>query len=138
MKYTDDNRQIMHFRLMEQVNSSWRRLAIGLKFPQHRIATIEEKDDPVYYLLSEWLRGANQGIDLRPITWESLIASLRDANLQLEADTLENHLIQIETASSAVSRVGELTTITTRVCIGAILFLGHPYISGMLRQAHNY
>ena len=133
MVYTDDDKQIVHFRLMDQVKSSWRRLAVGLKFPQHRIATIEEKDDPVYYLLSEWLRGANQGIDLRPITWESLIASLRDANLQLEADTLENHLIQIETASSAVSRVGELTIITMRVCIGAILFLGHPYILGMLR-----
>ena len=114
MEYTDDDRQIVHFRLMDQVKSSWKRLAVGLKFPQHRIATVEEKDDPVYFLLSEWLRGANQEIDLRPITWESLIASLRDTNLQLEADTLESHLIQIETASSAVSRVGELTIITMR------------------------
>ena len=85
---------------MDQVKPHWRRLAIALKFPQHEIANIASQDDPVCYLLSEWLRGANQEKDLRPVTWETLITALRDANIQEEATVLESHFIQIPKATS--------------------------------------
>lgn len=74
---------------MDQVKPQWRRLAIALKFPQHEIATMEHKDDPVYYLLSEWLRGATKEEDLRPVKWRTLIEALRHANLQEEATVLQ-------------------------------------------------
>lgn len=127
MEYTNYDGQTMYFRFMDQVRPYWRKLAIGLKFLQHSIDTIRDSDDPIYYLMSEWLRGANQEQDLRPITWESLIASLRHANLQSEADILEKNLIQIETASSAVSRVGELSIITTRACIHSYQHMHYNY-----------
>ena len=85
---------------MDQVKSHWRRLAIALKFPQHEISNIASQDDQVCYLLSEWLRGANQEKDPRPVTWRTFITALRDANIQDVADVLENHFIQTPKATS--------------------------------------
>ena len=90
MSYTGDDGRDVHFRLMDQVKPHWRRLAIALKFPQYEIAVIESKDDPVYYLLTEWLRGGTMENDTRPLTWRTLIASLRHANLQEEATVLDS------------------------------------------------
>ena len=73
---------------------------------------MEHKDDPVYHLLSEWLRGANQERDSRPVTWATLITALRDANVQEEADILEKHFVEtrLPVVSVAVSQAeGELT-----------------------------
>ena len=56
---------------------------------------MEKKDNPVYYLLSEWLRGANQEKDSRPVTWRTLIKALQQANVQEEVDILAKHFIQI-------------------------------------------
>ena len=100
MSYTGEDGRDVHVRLMDQVKPSWRRLAIALKFSQHEIATMESKDDPVYYLLTEWLRGANKEKDPRPVTWGTLITALCDANIQEEATVLENHFIQIPKATS--------------------------------------
>ena len=94
MSYTGEDGRDVHFRLMDQLKPHWRRLAIGLKFPQNKIAIIENKDDPVYYLFSEWLRGANQEKDPRPVTWRTLIEALRHAGVQEEATALEEHFIQ--------------------------------------------
>ena len=99
MSYTGENGEDVHCRLMDQVKPHWRRLAIALKFLQHEIATMESKDDPVYYLLTEWLRGANKK-DPRPVTWRTFITALRDANIQEEATVLESHFIQIPKATS--------------------------------------
>ena len=108
MSYADDEGgKHVHFRLMDRVKPHCKRLAIALKFPQHEIAIMEHKDDSVYYLLSEWLRGANKEKDLRPVTWGTLITALRDANIQHEADILENHFIGDESAHVAVSPKGE-------------------------------
>ena len=57
---------------------------------------MKQEDDPVYYLLSEWLRGANQERDSRPVTWGTLITALRKANVQEEADILEKHFVEIK------------------------------------------
>ena len=92
MSYTGEDGEDVPFRLMDQVRPHWRELAIALKFPQHEIAIMEHKDNSVYYLLTEWLRGANQEKDPRPVTWETLITALRAANIQEEAKFLEKHL----------------------------------------------
>ena len=93
MSSTGEDGRDVQIRLMQQVRPHWRDLAIALKFPQHEIAIMEKKDDPVYYLLSEWLRGANQVNDPRPVTWGTLIEALQHANVQEEATVLKNHFI---------------------------------------------
>ena len=92
MSCTGEDGEDVHFRLMDQVKPHWRRLAIALKFPQHEIATMENKDDPVYYLLTEWLRGANQEKDKRPVIWGTLVQALRFANIQEESNILEKQV----------------------------------------------
>ena len=101
MSYTGEDGKAVHVRLMDQTKPSWRRLAIALKFSLHEIANMESnKDDPVYYLFTEWLRGANIEKDPRPVTWGTFITALRDANIQEEATVLESHFIQIPKATS--------------------------------------
>ena len=100
MSYTGEDGEDVHFRLMDQVKPHWKRLAIALKFPQHEIATMENKDDPVYYLLTEWLHGANQEKDKRPVIWGTLVQALRVANIQEEANMLEKHFIGDNPAQS--------------------------------------
>ena len=100
MSYTGKDGEDVHFRLMDRVKRHWRRLAVALKFIQHEIDAMESKDDPVYCLLTEWLRGANMENDPGPVTWRTLITALRVANIQEEATVLENHLIQIPKATS--------------------------------------
>ena len=95
MSYTGEDGRDVHFRFMHRVQPHWKDLAVALKFSQHEIATMEKKDDPVYYLLGEWLRGANHEKDPRPVTWGTLIEALRHANVQEEANVLEKHFIQV-------------------------------------------
>ena len=95
MSYTGEDGRVVHFRLMQQVGPHWRKLAIALDFPESEIAIMEKKDDPVFYLISEWLRGANQEKDPRPVTWRTLIEALRHANVQEEATVLEKYFIQV-------------------------------------------
>ena len=97
MSYTGENGKEVNFRLMDQVKSHWRRLAIALEFRQHEIANIEQNDDPVYHLMSEWLRGANKEVCSKPVTWGTLIIALRASNLQVEADILEKNFVLIAT-----------------------------------------
>ena len=84
------------FRLMDRLKPHWKQFAIALKFPLHSIATIQSSNDPVYQVLSEWLRGANLGEDTRPVTWKTLIEALHNANIHEEADTLEKHFVLTE------------------------------------------
>ena len=95
MSYTGEDGRDVHFRLMQQVRPHWKDLAIALKSPQYEIAIMEKKDDQIYSLMSEWLRGANHEVDPRPVTWRTLIEALRHANIQEEATVLEKHLIDI-------------------------------------------
>ena len=81
------------FRLLDRLKPHWKEFAIALRFPPHSIATVEGSNDPVYQLLSEWLRGANVGKDTRPITWKTLIEALHKAGIHNEADILEKHFV---------------------------------------------
>ena len=108
MSYTGEGGRDTRFRLMDQLQPHWRRLAVALKFHLSDITVMEHKDDPVFYLLSEWLRGANQERDLRPVTWATLLTALRDANVQEEADMLEHHFVQTESAPAAIPQSGEV------------------------------
>ena len=84
------------FRLLDRLRPHWKEFAIALRFPSHSIATIKGSDDPLYQLLSEWLRGANLGEDTRPVTWRTLIEALHMANVHEEAEMLEKHFVLTE------------------------------------------
>ena len=99
MSYTGEDGRDVHFRLMDQLKPYWKRFAIALKFPQHEIAVMKQEDDPVFYLISEWLRGANQEVDSRPVTWRTLIEALQCANVQEEATILKRHFISPNAAA---------------------------------------
>ena len=97
--YSGKDGRDAQIRIMDQIKPHWIQLAIALKFPPYAIATMERKGDPVYYLLSEWLQEATKKEDHRPVTWRTLIESLRHANLQQEATVLDEHcMIPKETA----------------------------------------
>ena len=96
MSYTGEDGRDTRFRLMDQLHPHWRRLAIALKFQLCDITVMKQEDDPVFHLLSEWLRGANQERDSRPVTWRTLITALRDANVQEEANILEDQFVENE------------------------------------------
>ena len=114
MSYTGEDGTDTHFRLMDQLQPHWRRLAIALKFRQCDITFMKQEDDPVYHLLSEWLRRANQERDSRPVTWATLITALHKANVQEEANILEKHFVEISLPAVPVTMSqaeGELTNI---------------------------
>ena len=95
MAYTNEDGR--DFRLKDRVKPYWRDLAVALKFPLHEIAIMEHKDDNsrVYYLFEEWLRGAIQEKDSKPVTWATLITALKNANIQEEATILEEHFVEM-------------------------------------------
>ena len=97
------------FRLMDHLRPHWKEFAIALRFPSHSIATIQGSNDPLYQLLSEWLREANVGEDTRPVTWKTFIESLHLANIHEEADTLEKHFVLTDDRVAA-SQFGILLT----------------------------
>ena len=94
MSYTGEDGRDTRFRLMDRLQPYWKRLAAALKFHYGDITVMEHKDDPVFYLLNEWLRGANKEKDSRPLTWATLITALRDANIKEELDILEEHFVE--------------------------------------------
>ena len=96
MSYAGGDGRDVQIRVMQQVRPHWRELAIALEFPEYEIAIMEENDNPVYYLFSEWLRGANQKkADPRPVTWRTLIEALQHADVQEEATVLKKHFFQV-------------------------------------------
>ena len=94
---------MVDLRLMNQLRPYAVRVAIALRFPQYAITAVERHDDPVYYLLSEWLRGANQK-DPRP-TWRTLIKALREANCQEEANELDQYLNEPNSSDTDISGI---------------------------------
>ena len=92
---------------MDQIKPHFRQVAIALNFPHHEIAAIERSGfDPVYHLLSEWLRGANQEEDPRPVTWRTLITALREAHLHEAANNLEKYMVGLEPCDARVGGPG--------------------------------
>ena len=96
----------MSFRLMDRIRPHWRSIAISFEFPPHGIEVMERKDDPVFHLLNEWLRGANLEHDTRHLTWRTLISVLRHASIQEEADILGKYLIT-EPAQETEASLGQ-------------------------------
>ena len=133
MSYTGEDGRDVHIRLMDQLKPHWRRLAIALKFSQHEIAMMESKDDPMFYFFFDWLRGANQERDSRPVTWATLITALRLANVQEEANMLEKHFVQTESVPVAImSQSGELNVLESIVGIPAVsLITLYQYSTGV-------
>ena len=93
MSYTSEDGRTVPFRLMDRIKPRVTQLAIALKFPQHIIANLKTESDPVIYLFSEWLRGGNQELDPRPLTWGTLITALQHAGLIEEVKILEEYFI---------------------------------------------
>ena len=93
MSYISEDRQTVHFRLMDRIKPRVTGLAVALKFPDYVIDNMETKRDPVFYLFKEWLRGGNQEHDSRPLTWGTLITALRAAGLLEEVKILEQHFV---------------------------------------------
>ena len=106
MSYTGEDGKATDFRLKERILRNWRDFAYALNFPIHAVESIKPGEDPVDHFLRKWLQGANKTEDSRPITWGTLIAALRHANFQEEADILGKHLIQVDTVST---QSGELS-----------------------------
>ena len=112
MSYTDERGQTMPFRFMDRIRPNWRSIAIELQFPSCFIKALKGEDDPVFHLLDEWLQGANQEHDTRPLTWRTLITVLRRANIQGEADILD---LITEPAQETESPLGQYS----KCCLAA-------------------
>lgn len=78
---------------MDRLRPYWMSFAIALRFPHYTVRTLEKEKDPIFCLLGEWLRGANQEHDTTPLTWTTFVRALRDANLREEANILEKFIL---------------------------------------------
>ena len=104
MCYTNKEGEIVSFRLMDRIEPKWINLAIALKFPAYRINVYELKTNPVYTLLSEWLKGGNKDEDSRSITWGTLITALRSAGLEEEAEIIEKQFVGTVAVQEPISQ----------------------------------
>ena len=105
MCYTNKEGKVVYFRLMDRIQPKWTKLAIALKFPSHRINTFELKVDPVFTLLSEWLRGSTKDEDPSSVvTWGTLITALRYAGLEEEAEIIEKQFLVTMAVQEPVSQ----------------------------------
>ena len=122
MSYTDERRQTVPFRLMNRIRPHWRSIAIDLRFPSYDIEVMNHKDDPVFHLLDEWLRGANLEHDTRPLTWRTLITALRHANIQVEADILEKYIFVTKPAQETEALLGQYCCPAARTVCSSCFF----------------
>ena len=122
MKYTNEVGR--DFQLIDRVKPYYRDLATVLMLnSQDEIYIMDHicEDDAsrVMHLLSEWLRGANQEKDSRPVTWATLITALKDADIQEEAKILEEHFVEMPQAtrrsslSPRLSKSGEYSGVSS-------------------------
>ena len=78
---------------MDRLRPYWMSFAVALRFPHYAVRTLEKEKDPIFCLLGEWLRGANQEHDESPLAWTTFVRALRDANLREEVHILENFIL---------------------------------------------
>ena len=122
MSYTSEDGRTVSFRLMDRIKPQVTGLAIALNFPNYVINNLETKQDPVFYLLEEWLRGDNQEHDSRPLTWGTLITALGEAGLLEEVKILEQHfvatpLVAMRGGTAYVYAVMIVTIVQTVHCV---------------------
>ena len=107
MSYIAEDGKATDFRLKERILRNWRDFAYALRFPIHAVESIRPGEDTVDDILKKWLQGSNKTNDPRPVTWGTLIAALRHANFQEEANILEKHFILVDPVSTQYG--GELS-----------------------------
>ena len=93
MSCTSEDGRTVSFRLTDRIKPRVTKLAIALRFPQHILDNLKTEQDPVIYLLTEWLRGGNQEVDTRPLTWGTLITALKEADLVDEFEILQQNMV---------------------------------------------
>lgn len=94
MSYKNSNNEEEEFRLIARIDPYFKEFARALNFPNYTFKTAKNKgDDGVDWLIGEWLRGANMSNDKRPITWDTLIAALKEAGMKDEVDIIENYIV---------------------------------------------
>ena len=89
---------------MDRIRPRVTGLAIALGFPQHIIDILETKQEPVYYLLKEWLNGRNQEVDSRKLTWATLITALGEAGLLEEVKVLQERFVAAASSASVAKK----------------------------------
>ena len=85
-------------RIMETVAPKWKQVATAIGFNEARIKAVDEgehckPEDATFEMFCRWLNGEH---NLKPVTWDTLIQCLKEANLQDVAETL---CINIQTVS---------------------------------------
>ena len=119
MCYTSNEGKLVYFRLMDRIQPKWTKLAIALKFPSHKINTFKLETEPVFTLLSEWLKGGNRNEDPSSVvTWGTLITALRYAGLEEEAEIIEKQFFETMAVQEPVSQKGPLCMLNFIFLIG--------------------
>ena len=77
---------------MEIVAPKWKQVAAAVGFNKERIEAIEvdehyKQEKATFETFGRWLKGEH---NLKPVTWDTLIQCLKEANLQDVAETLSN------------------------------------------------
>ena len=85
----DDGKEL---RIMETVVPKWKQAAAAIGFNAARINTIDrgehfKPEDATFEMFSRWRKGEHS---LKPVTWDTLIQSLEEANLKEIAAMLCN------------------------------------------------
>jgi hypothetical protein len=71
---------------METVAPKWKKVATAIGFNKERIEAIEEdehykQEKAAFEMFGRWLKGECY---LKPVTWDTLVQCLKEANLQLD------------------------------------------------------
>ena len=77
-------------RIMETVAPKWKKVAAAIGFNKERIEAIEEDENhkqekATFEMFGRWLKGEHS---LKPVTWDTLVHCLKEANLQNIAEAL--------------------------------------------------
>ena len=85
----DNGREL---RIMEIVAPKWKKVAAAIGFNKERIEAIEEdehykQEKATFEMFGRWLKGEH---NLKPVTWNTLVQCLKEANLKDIAETLSN------------------------------------------------
>ena len=100
---------------METVAPKWKKVAAAIGFNEARISAIDKgehfkPEGATFEMFSRWLKGEHS---LKPVTWDTLIKSLKQANLKEIAVMLCN--VQIVSYSQMYTCITSLKLIYYRL-----------------------
>ena len=104
MSYIDKYYKEHRFRLLDQMQPHWKRIARLLNFHNAVVFEAEKQSSPIDYILNRWLEGANLEQDWRPISWDTLITALDEANMGEEVEILATYIIAPPSAPMTSSK----------------------------------